>query len=79
MIATISTSSGKQVAKNSDNIATDFVSNGQSTDNLHANNKANQLPQTGIENDKTTALAGILLASMGIAVALGTSRKKRRD
>ena len=79
MIATISTSSGKQVAKNSDNIATDIVSNSQSTDNLHANNTANQLPQTGLKNDKTTVLAGILLASMGIAVAVGTSRKKRRD
>lgn len=77
MTTTISTSSGKQVAKNSDNIATDIVSNSQSTDNLHANNTANQLPQTGIENDKTTALAGILLASMGVAVALGASRKKR--
>ena len=78
-MATISTSSGKQVAKNSDNIATAVVSNSQSTDNLHANNTANQLPQTGIENDKTTALAGVLLASIGIAVAVGASRKKRRD
>ena len=45
-------------------------------DGQTANNNG-QLPQTGSENDKTTALAGILLASMGIATAIGVSRKKR--
>ena len=79
MAIAISTPSVKHVAKNSDNIATDIGSNSQSTDNLHANNTANQLPQTGLKDDKTTALAGILLASMGVAVAIGASRKKRRD
>ena len=51
--------------------------------NLNANsisnvaNNASQLPQTGSENDQTATLAGILLASMGIATAIGVSRKKR--
>ena len=50
------------------------------TPNSKANNAThndNQLPQTGNENDKTITLAGILLASMGIATAIGVSRKKR--
>ena len=50
------------------------------TPNSKANNaihNGNQLPQTGNENDKTITLAGILLASMGIATAIGVSRKKR--
>ena len=51
------------------------ASNANSISNV-ANN-ASQLPQTGSENDKTAALAGILLASIGIATAIGVSRKKR--
>ena len=50
------------------------------TPNSKANNathNGNQLPQTGNENDKTITLAGILLASMGIATVIGVSRKKR--
>ena len=43
-----------------------------------ANNNG-QLPQTGSKNDKTTALAGILLASMGITTAIGVSKRKKRD
>ena len=43
-----------------------------------ANNNG-QLPQTGENSDKTTALAGILLASMGIATAIGVSKRKKRD
>ena len=58
---------------NSANIAN--ASDANSISNI-ANN-ASQLPQTGSENDKTAALAGILLASMGIATAIGVSRKKR--
>ena len=44
---------------------------------INATHNDNQLPQTGNENDKTITLAGILLASMGIATAIGVSRKKR--
>ena len=58
---------------NSTNIVN--ASNANSSSNV-ANN-ASQLPQTGSENDKTIALAGILLASMGIITAIGVSRKKR--
>ena len=43
-----------------------------------ANNNG-QLPQTGENSDKTTALAGILLASMGIVTAIGVSKHKKRD
>ena len=52
------------------------------TPNSKANNaihNGNQLPQTGNKNDKTIALAGILLASMGIATAIGVSRKKKHE
>ena len=61
----------------SDNIAGSNVAN--SGANVNTANSANELPQTGSENDKTTALTGILLASMGIATAIGVSRKKRRN
>ena len=47
-------------------------------DRQTANNNG-QLPQTGENSDKTTALAGILLTSMGIVTAIGVSKRKKRD
>ena len=61
----------------SDNVTGSNVANNGA--NVNTANSANELPQTGSENNKTTALAGILLASMGIATAIGVSRKKRRN
>ena len=49
--------------------------------NRDANNGVNAttLPQTGEKRGTTEALAGILLASMGIATAIGAKNRKKRE
>ena len=61
-----------------------MIVNSSKTDkqlNRDANNGVNAttLPQTSEKRDTTEALAGILLASMGIATAIGAKKRKKRD
>ena len=61
-----------------------MIVNSSKTDkqlNRDTNNGVNAttLPQTGEKRDTTEALAGILLASMGIATAIGAKKRKKRE
>ena len=64
-----------QIAEN-DNLSSNANSN-SSVNTILKQNSASQLPQTGNKGGATEALAGMLLASMGIATAVGANRKKK--
>ena len=67
------------VAVNTSNkVSANAALNSNDTDSINPNN-ATTLPQTGEKRGTTEALAGILLASMGIATAIGAKNRKKRE
>lgn len=70
--------SGDVSVNASNKVSANGAPNSNNTNSINPNN-ATTLPQTGEKRGTTEALAGILLASMGIATTIGAKKRKKRE